>query len=106
MILLTIDSEVEMIIGSDRLDELRIFNEKWEWLKEGLKKIEGRDFVTNKSETSFFVRIMQEEQLRERVIMGHIIDHPPMMNMEWQYEDKVVENSQGGTTHIKGWHLE
>lgn len=30
----------------------------------------------------------------------------PFLDLEWQYEDRVIENSQGGTTHLQGWYLD
>ena len=106
MLLLTMNEQVETILGLTRLQELELFNEKWKWLKSGLDAKNNHPIVYKKYETSFFVRLINQDQITESVITGHIIDHPPMMDMQWRYEDRIVENSQGGTTHLKGWHLE
>lgn len=104
MILLTVNSKVETIIGQSYVEELNIFNEKWEWLKGKFGQTPRSNIQYKKLDTSFFVRTIDSEGV-EGLISGHIVDHPALMNKKWQFEDRVVENSQGGTTHLNGWYL-
>lgn len=105
MVLLTIDSMVERVVKDSRLEELEFFNEKWLWLKGELDQLPGSDIYYQKLDTSFFVRLVTKKGI-ERVMTGHVVDHPPMMSKEWRFSDRIVNNSQGGTTHLKGWYLD
>ena len=104
MILLTIDHMVETVIKDSRLEELKFFNDKWAWLKEKLDQLPHSNVVYEKTGSSFFVRTMSAGGI-ERVLTGHIVDHPKMMLKAWQYQDKTIENKQGGNTHLEGWFL-
>ena len=104
MVLLTIDSMVERVIKESRLEEIEFFNERWQWLKGKLDAHPDATFDYEKHGLSFFVRAMTESGV-ERTMTGHVINHPGIMDKKWRYEDRVVENSQGGTTELKGWIL-
>lgn len=42
----------------------------------------------------------------EEVVTVAFVPDNGIMKKQWKREDRIIENSQGGTTHLKGWYLE
>lgn len=38
-------------------------------------------------------------------IVSHV-SNSSLVRQNWVWEDREIQNSQGGTTNLKGWHLE
>lgn len=42
----------------------------------------------------------------ERDLIITITPDNGLLSKEWYWEDRMIDNSQGGQTHLKGWHLD
>ena len=58
----------------------------------------------HRSQDTMILRMMKHD--REANVVVTITNGSPLLNLEWKHEDRVIENSQGGTTHLKGWYLD
>lgn len=94
--------------------ERAVFAEKCEALRVAKELING-----NGDEQSLAYLDRNPDSVIFRSCIGHpeadivhtdtIVTHVPnssLVRKNWRWEDREIENSQGGTTHLKGWHLE
>ena len=58
----------------------------------------------HRSQNTMILRMMKCGE--ETNVIVTIRNGIPFLDLEWKYESRVIENGQGGTTHLKGWYLD
>lgn len=113
MILVSINDTAFSESYNSRLEELEVFREKCDvWEIVAREAINNGDANTSavfkKTDRSMIVKIIEGVSggfRTENTIVVTMVDDAGLIDKEWLWTDKIVQNSQGGTTHLIGWNL-
>lgn len=114
MLLTNINNSVSFESFGNRLEELKAFRRKceiWQLTMEATNADDdpGISAFYKRTDNAMFFRLIggtDGKPYNDTSVIVTMIDDGGIMDKQWIWTDKTIDNSQGGTTHLKGWHLE
>lgn len=113
MILTAINDRAYFESYNSRLEELKAFQQKCEVWENTARRIvdsndPGASAAFKRTDRSMTVKIVGGSDgsvYTESTIVVTMVDDAGLVGSEWLWTDKIIQNSQGGTTHLIGWNL-
>lgn len=109
MVITIINGKSEIFQHENRLEEIRNFiDQTSQWQKLYNEAIAEKNpeisAAMHKTSETMVLRMMRYNT--EFTVVVTIAPSADINQKQWHWEDKMIDNSQGGQTHIKGWFLE
>lgn len=112
MVIVTTNDVADFVYNESFLDDIGHFNslvERFRVIADLYNSRNGFAALLNVSRNNATLRTIEEKdsgETTENTIFVSIVHDSPITQKKWVKIDRMVQNSQGGTTHFTGWGLE
>lgn len=112
MVIVTTNDVADFVYNESYLDDIGHFNslvKRFRAIADRYNSRNGSAALLNVSGNNVTLRTIEEKdsgETTENTIFALIVHDSPITQKKWVKIDRMVQNSQGGTTHFKAWGLE
>lgn len=112
MVIVIVDNDAETYHNETYAKDIEHFNRIVGLFRDVTDNINARNgcaAMLNRTPDNMVFRSIAEDDrgnTAEHMVIASIIHDSPIAHKKWVKDDRMVENSQGGTTHFKAWSLQ
>ena len=109
MVITIINDRTHIASGSSYAEEIEEFHtqcRRWRNFSDKIVSEKNPEKMSYMQYTTDTMTMRYMDHGEETTVVVAFVPSTSSFSKEWKYEDRVIQNSQGGETHLKGWYLE